>query len=77
MIPVDSSLIKQIGYDGETLRVQFNDKKTGAGGKFYDYRDVPENIYDDLLSAESVGKFFHANIKGKYQTFAVEVERDQ
>lgn len=33
----------------------------------YDYFDVHQEIIDELLKAESVGKFFHANIKNNYE----------
>ena len=33
----------------------------------YDYFGVHPEIIDELLKAESVGKFFHANIKTKYE----------
>lgn len=29
-------------------------------------RTVPESVYDDLISAESVGRFYNANVKGRY-----------
>lgn len=59
LVAVDSSNIAAVGYDkaSETLTIQFH---TGA---LYQYEAVPENVYTGLLNAESVGKYFHANIR--------------
>jgi hypothetical protein len=69
MIPVDSSLIKAIGYDKEKgeLIVQFK-----KGGEKYRYQDVPENVWEQFKAAESTGKFFLANIKGAFGYTKVE-----
>ena len=32
----------------------------------WQYYDVPENVYYDMKNSSSLGKFFHANIKGQY-----------
>lgn len=62
MINVSSSNVNAIGYDSgtSTLRVRFND------GSEYDYYNVPENIYNDFLSAGSPGTFLHQVIKGQF-----------
>lgn len=60
--PVSSSTILSIGYDSgsETLEVEF--KQTGV----YQYLNVPQFIWEQLMSADSVGKFFNAEIKNAY-----------
>jgi len=62
-IPVSSSNIAAVGYDPktQTLEVEFN------SGSIYQYFDVPQTIYAAVISAESVGKFFIAQIKGYYR----------
>jgi hypothetical protein len=62
-IPVTSSNVVSVGYDpnSQILEVEF---KNNA---IYHYFDVPQHIYESLLSAESVGKFLHANVKGIYR----------
>jgi len=62
MTPVNSSQISEIGYSPalRLLRVQFKNKS------IYEYNDVPNEIYEALENAVSVGKFFSANIKGVY-----------
>lgn len=58
---VTSSNIKSIGYDGTTLEVEF---KNGA---IWQYKDVPREKYDELMSAPSIGSYFAKNIKGKFE----------
>jgi hypothetical protein len=59
---VVSSNITSIGYDNETstLHVEFN------GGSIYQYNDVPQNIYDKMLSSGSVGMYLIKNIKNAF-----------
>lgn len=59
--PVSSSNIKSVGYDGSTLEVEFS---SGV----YQYAGVPAETYTQLLAAESAGKFFAANIRGKFDS---------
>jgi hypothetical protein len=56
---VESSNIESIGYDAENeiLEIEFNH------GGIYQYFDVPENVYDELMSASSHGQYFDRNIK--------------
>jgi len=62
-IPVDSSNVAEIGYDlsTQTLEIQFKD------GNVYQYFDVPQNVYDNLLSANSKGQFLNREIKVNYR----------
>lgn len=59
---VQSSMIRSYGFDSSSLilEIEFND------GAIWQYFDVPESAYYEMKSAGSCGKFFHANIKGKY-----------
>lgn len=65
LTPVKSSQIFAVGYDApsETLALQF--LRNGQPGGVYHYTPVPDGMYHALLAAESIGKFFGANIKGK------------
>lgn len=62
-IPVSSSNVATVGYDSETqtLEIEFNN------GGVYQYFDVSQDIYEALISADSVGKYLNANIKGYYR----------
>lgn len=41
---------------------------TFQGGGEYLYRGVPRPVVEGLKIAPSPGSYFHANIRGKYQT---------
>lgn len=58
---VVSSNIKSIGYDKGTLVIEY------LSGAQYEYYDVPQEVYDELVKAESKGRFVNQNIKGKYK----------
>lgn len=58
--PVTSSNIRAIGYEPETLEVEFN------SGSVYQYHGVPASEHDAIMNAESKGKYFNANIKNSY-----------
>lgn len=61
--PVVSSNVESIGYDEDssTLEIEF---KNGAT---YQYFDVPENVFNELRDADSVGGYLAARIKGSYR----------
>jgi len=63
MIKVNSSTISEIGYDSsrQIMTVKF---KSGAT---YEYLEVPQNIFDFVAEAESVGKALNAEVKGVYE----------
>lgn len=58
-VKVTSSAIENVSYDKDTqtLRLEFKQ------GTEYDYPNVPENEFNGLVKAESVGKYFNSNIK--------------
>lgn len=60
---VDSSNLASIGYDSNSLilEIEFNH------GGVYQYFDVPENVYEELMNADSHGVYFSANIRNDYQ----------
>lgn len=59
----NSSNIASVGYDQatQTMEVEF------TNGNIYQYFDVPEIVYQELMRAESAGKFLNAQIKGVYR----------
>jgi hypothetical protein len=59
---VDSSNIERIGYDStsSTLRIEFKSNRA------YDYFNVPENVFNELRYASSVGSYHATNIKKSY-----------
>lgn len=59
MVCVNSSNVVAVGYKDNKLYVDY---RRGS----YVYKDVPKNVYDNLLKSESKGKFMCAEVKGKY-----------
>jgi hypothetical protein len=62
-IPVSSSNLAFVKYypEAQTLEVQFHN------GGIYQYFDVPEHVYDALLTAASKGQFLSQQVKGVYR----------
>lgn len=60
MHAVESSNIEAIGHDGDALHVKYR-----SGGT-YTYAGVPESVFHNARSSQSVGTFLHANVKGRY-----------
>lgn len=59
---VDSSTILSVGYDKatETLEIEFK------SGGVYQYYNVPEMVFEQLMQSGSKGKFHHAQIKNAF-----------
>ena len=59
MVPVSSSNLTAVGYDEQNnvLRIAFK------SGDVYDYYDVPPDIFQNLMSAESLGSYHYYNIR--------------
>ena len=64
MIQVESSNIDSIGRDEATgvMRIQFQN------GGLYAFKGVPISTFNEFLGAESKGKYFASQIKGKYES---------
>ncbi len=60
---VTSSNVVSIGYDSSsmTLEVEFKDATV------YQYFDVPETVYQELMRSDSKGRFMHNNINSAYR----------
>lgn len=61
--PVVSSDLSEVGYDPTTMVLEI----VFHSGGTYQYFDVPETVYQELLSSESIGRFFHAHVKNNYR----------
>ena len=72
---VESSQIHSVGYDDatQTLGIRFkpNRKQKSEGVEFteYHYANVTKGMYDGLVEAESVGRYFGSYIKPFPQDF--------
>ena len=67
MVKVDSSNILAIGYENDSLFVQYP-------SGIYQYDHVPKKVFDSLNSAESKGQFMNANVKSIYACSKVSLE---
>ncbi len=63
MIPVTSSNIEAIGHIPERLLLRV----TFKSGQTWEYAGVTAEVFNRMLNAESVGKFFSASIRGHYE----------
>jgi hypothetical protein len=60
---LQSQAIEAIAYDenAHVLMARFRDS-----GRTVIYEDVPQEIYDGLLFAQSIGGYFHDHIEGRF-----------
>jgi hypothetical protein len=67
---VSSSCLKATGYnpETETLYVQF------ISGTIYEYYNVPQIVYDEMLSAPSMGNYLTTKVAKAYNYSKVEEE---
>ena len=63
MINVESSNIEAVGYDEDSSTLQVEFKNGGT----YQYFDVPEQFFEGLRDADSVGRYLASVIKGSYR----------
>lgn len=63
-IAVNSSNLSSVGYDepSQTLEIEFHH------GGIYQYYDVPEHVYRELINAGSIGSYFSHNIRNAFPT---------
>ncbi len=59
---VESSNLESVGYDkkSQILEVEFH------GGEIYQYFGVPEDVFEELFQAPSIGQYFNGNIRQRY-----------
>jgi lysyl-tRNA synthetase class 2 len=60
---IESTAVRRIEYDGLSrgLVVVF------TTGRRYTYYDVPRDVYQDFIDAQSQGQYFNARIRDRYQ----------
>ena len=61
-VAVESSLLARAAYEAREsfLQLEFRD------GAIYRYFDVPADVYDDLLAADSKGSYFNKQIRARF-----------
>lgn len=60
--PVDSSTILSVGFEPATGTLEIEFKKGGL----YQYYNVPNEMYEQLMASDSKGRFLHVYIKPSY-----------
>lgn len=61
--PVASSNIVSVGYDPEAKILEIEFKQ---GNEVYQYKEVPNHIYKNMMASGSHGSYFHKHIKNVY-----------
>ncbi len=61
---VKSSMVESMGFDSSTCTLEIEFKN---GHQVWQYFDIPESVYLELKTSESLGKYFYANIRGHYR----------
>jgi hypothetical protein len=62
LIPVSSSSIRAVGYNGYTLAVLFHTSDT-----VYEHPGVPYLVFLGLMHADSKGAYYNRHIRGRYK----------
>jgi hypothetical protein len=60
-VKVQSSVLTAVAYAPDELWAEF-----ATGGEIYRYSNVPLSVYQDLLDAESKGRYFNACIRDNF-----------
>jgi hypothetical protein len=66
-LPVSSSNIESVGYDSISLTLEVEFKRGGV----YQYYEVPSDVYEGFISAESLGSYLHHSIKNNFSVSKV------
>ena len=61
---MESSVLASVGYDARTNVLELGFR---AGG-VYRYFGVPLRVFDELMAAPSLGRYFQAHIRDRYPT---------
>ncbi len=71
LVAVNSSMLIAVGYDAENrvLEALFH------SGQVWQYCDVPEEVYRDLLAADSIGSYMQEEVIGHYPEYQVKRRR--
>lgn len=59
---VNSSAIEAVGYESGSMRLRIR----FTGGREYDFCGVPQALYEQFMSAYSLGDFYNDHIRGRY-----------
>lgn len=73
LTPVKSSIVSAVGYDAQsqTLHMKF------PSGKIYAYEGVSAEQHDQLMAAESIGKHFGTEIRGRFKHHLLDLDEQK
>lgn len=71
MIEVQSSNIARVGHEGLTARVEFK-SRLGGISSIWEYEGMTESAFQRWMEADSIGSYFQAHVRGKYESRKVE-----
>lgn len=65
MVEVDSTVFSAVGYDAtaQALTLVFREN-----GRTYVYSGIPAEIGEAFINADSLGTYYHANIRDKFES---------
>jgi hypothetical protein len=63
MTYVQSACLEAVAYDGTAHVLQ---AKFRSDGRVMAYENVPQDVYDALIFADSIGGYFHDHIESAY-----------
>jgi hypothetical protein len=66
-LPIDSSTLSWVGYSSAQRLLQLG----FHSGKVYEYLDVPLRTFQELLDADSKGRYFNVHIRNHFRTHLV------
>jgi hypothetical protein len=61
-VSLESTSLKSVAYDEETLTLEVE----FVEGGIYQYSGVPLELYEELINAESKGRFYVGNIRNAF-----------
>ena len=62
--PVKSRILRSVGYDGtaKSLEIEFQNNL------IYQFTDVPPKVFKDLMSSDTIGKYFTDKVRTKFHS---------
>lgn len=78
LIPVKSTNVEAIGWEANVILPECSPKNIlrvkFTSGLIYDYLNVPEEIYLELMAADSKGSYIYRKIRNNYISLKVRDE---
>ena len=58
---IASTALRSAGWEAGTLEVEF------TTGQVWQYQNVPESMFKEMMNASSSGQYFQANIRNQFK----------